>query len=128
MTKFQDSPLTLKYVERFQPFVKKHHVSPVARSKNQFLDQLRDYGSVENLDEEWKQKRYLFLIRTTRAYQKKASHRRWLSLLTWAYFTNPTHNIPDSEKEEIEEIINEMKGIKKEDDKKEDDKKEDKQE
>ena len=123
MVKFQDNPLSLKFVERFQPFVKKHHVSPVARSKNQFLDQLRDYGSVDNLDKEWAHKRYLFLIRTVPAYTKtKATHRRWLSLLTWAYYIDPIHEIPESEKQEIEEIISELKGKKSEDKKAENEK------
>ena len=124
MVKFQDNPLSLKFVERFQPFVKKHHVSPVARSKDQFLDQLRDYGSVENLDKKWAYNRYLFLIRSYPAYVKKPTHRRWLSLLTWAFFIEPKHKLPESEKEAIEEIISELKGKKREE-KKEDKKPED---
>ena len=119
MVKFQDNPLSLKFVERFQPFVKKHHVSPVARSKNQFLDQLRDFGSVENLDKEWTNKRYLFLIRSSKAYENNPTHRRWLSLLTWAYFTEPKHQIPEVEKKDIEEIIDELKGKKTEEKKEE---------
>jgi len=70
-------------VMKYMPLIIANKVSEVARSKGQFLDQYKKYGS--NLPQEWLVKRENFIKRHSVQYKKNPTLRRQLALLSWAY-------------------------------------------
>ena len=99
--KFQDKPLSVSDYLKHEKHIIKKHVSQTARSKDQIVDQMKQYESVEKLPQEWKQKRKLFLIRSVPSYVKKPTVRRWLSLIAWFYDQEPL----DEESKKIHEEL-----------------------
>ena len=73
----------LKTIEAFIPEMERLGVSQVARSKDQFLDQYRKYGS--RLPIYWDTKRTNFIKRHLVQYKLNPTYRRKLALLAWAY-------------------------------------------
>ena len=106
--KFIDHPMKLEDVEQFIDLARKHDVSPVARSTGQFIDQLKEAGDVSKLSDAWKKKRDLFLRRSVPAYEQNPTHRRWISLIMWAYYTKPKHNIPEPDVEFMEKMTSKL--------------------
>ena len=70
-------------VIKFIPLMEQYKVSEVARSKGQFLDQYKKYGT--NLPDDWKIKRENFIKRHMVQYEKNPTLRRQLALMAWAY-------------------------------------------
>jgi len=68
---------------KYMPLIIAQKVSEVARSKGQFLDQYKKYGS--NLPEEWMIKRENFIKRHLAQYEKNPTLRRQLALIAWGY-------------------------------------------
>jgi hypothetical protein len=79
MYPFINYPTILK----FMPLIIQQGVSEVARSKGQFLDQYKKYGT--NLPDKWVLKRNAFINRHLVQYKKNPTLRRKLALITWAY-------------------------------------------
>jgi hypothetical protein len=75
--------LSLKQIQRYLPRIEAENVSIVARSKDQFLDQYKKYGT--NLPQSWHIKRSNFINRHLKQYKKNPTNRRKLALITWAY-------------------------------------------
>ena len=63
--------------------MEQYKVSEVARSKGQFIDQYKKYGT--NLPDDWKIKRENFIKRHMVQYEKNPTLRRQLALMAWAY-------------------------------------------
>jgi hypothetical protein len=75
--------LSMKIIQRYLPRIDAENVSIVARSKGQFLDQYKKYGT--NLPQSWQIKRSNFINRHLKQYEKNPTERRKLALITWAY-------------------------------------------
>ena len=78
---------TLKWL----PIIEQYKVSQKARSQNGFLtNYLKNDNKIlqQSSDQPkytWKEKRHLFLMRSTPAFIKNPTIRRYLSLISWAY-------------------------------------------
>jgi hypothetical protein len=70
-------------VMKYMPLIIANKVSEVARSKGQFLDQYKKYGT--NLPEHWLVKREGFIKRHLAQYKINPTLRRQLALMAWAY-------------------------------------------
>lgn len=70
------------------PEIELYEVSKVARSPGQFVDQ---YLNNPILPKEWIIKRNNFIKRTLPSYIKNPTHRRYLSLIAWAYLPEKLH-------------------------------------
>ena len=87
--------MELEEVEDHIPEMRKLGVSHVARSSQGFIQAFRDAkGKLEDLPDEWKLKRLLFLQRSIPQYfGKQHTRRRALSLIAWAWL--PNDEIPE---------------------------------
>lgn len=81
MNKYPFVPLS--DITRVIPDIVKEGVSKRARSKGQFLDQYKKFGS--SLPPKWISTRNNFIKRTSAQYKKNPTKRRRLALLTWAF-------------------------------------------
>ena len=79
-------------VATYLPEAERLGVSEIARSPGQFIDQLSQAITVDNLPFEWQQKRDGFIGRTTAQYYNHPTYRRWLSLIMWAFWPGPRPN------------------------------------
>lgn len=75
--------LSYDEVMKYMPLIIAQKVSEVARSKGQFLDQYKKYGT--NLPDNWLVKRENFIKRHMAQYKKNPTLRRQLALIAWAY-------------------------------------------
>jgi hypothetical protein len=91
--------LSLKSVLKYEDEIIKEKVSEIARGKNGFLTEYKRYKTANAMSNAkipgklilWGKKRDLFISRTLPAYVKNPTHRRWISLIAWAYFTPKLH-------------------------------------
>ena len=93
---FEGRNMSLEEVEDHIPEMKKLGVSVVARSKHGFIQAYRDAkGKLEDLPDEWKLKRLLFIRRSYPQFvgEKQYTRRRGLSLIAWAYL--PEKQLPE---------------------------------
>jgi hypothetical protein len=82
--------LPLKEVLKFEKTAEANKVSIIARSPKGFLYYYKkNQGKLE--DPFWIKKRNSFLARTLSAYYKNPTFRRWLSIVMWAFWTEPIH-------------------------------------
>jgi hypothetical protein len=81
MNKYPFVPLS--EVKRVLPDIVKEGVSKRARSKSQFLDQYKKFGT--SLPAKWVSTRNNFIKRTSAQYKKNPTKRRRLALLAWAF-------------------------------------------
>ena len=125
---YEGRNMSLEEVEDHIPEMKKLGVSSVARSKQGFIQAYRDAkGKLEDLPDEWKLKRLLFIRRSYPQYMaKQYTRRRGLSLIAWAYL--PEKELPEF-KRKLRRKQGERKVVKKEKpEEKEEEKKEEKKE
>ena len=92
---YEGRNMSLEEVEDHIPEMKKLGVSHVARSKQGFIQAYRDAnGKLEDLPDEWKLKRLLFIRRSYPQFMNKQyTRRRGLSLIAWAYL--PEKELPE---------------------------------
>jgi hypothetical protein len=86
--------MPLRDVMKHEPRAEQLHVSLIARGKTKkpgFMDAYRVQG--KNIDDDWLRKRHSFISRTLVAYLAQPMERRWLSLVMWAYWTKPKHDM-----------------------------------
>jgi hypothetical protein len=91
--------LSLKSVLKYEDEMIKEKVSEIARGKNGFLTEYKNYKTANAMSNAkipgklilWGKKRNLFIARTLPAYQKNPTYRRWLSLIAWAYMPEKLH-------------------------------------
>jgi len=79
---------TIRYqeIEPYLSEMKEKGVSEKARSRGQFLEQLkRAGGKVSDLPDKWKEKREKFIARHLAQYKKNRTRRSYLALIAWAY-------------------------------------------
>jgi len=85
--------MSVAEVEAMLPTIAANDVSAVARSPRGFTSAYMAFRTPARMAKEWvpgervtwAQKRELFIRRTLAQYKKKASHRRALALMAWAY-------------------------------------------
>ena len=88
--------MSLKEVLLLLPKIEKYKVSKVARSEGGFLSEfIKNDGDLLKMSDEMLAKRHSFLMRTMGAYDKKATWRRYLSLIAWAYKPHKTVSEPE---------------------------------
>lgn len=81
MNKYPFVPLPV--IRNSLPDIIKEGVSKRARSKGQFLDQYKKFGT--SLPPKWISTRNNFIKRTSAQYKNRPTNRRRLALLTWAF-------------------------------------------
>lgn len=82
----------LTRVEQYVPAASRLGVSRVARSRRGFVPAYRQYKKGHMREATWRRwlkKRSGFLARQLAQYHKKASNRRWLALMMWAFEAKP---------------------------------------
>ena len=77
--------LSLKTIKKYEPEMRRLHVSEVARSPRGFLVAYKRAGSPAKLSPHWKKRRKGFIARTLPQYKKNPTKRRLLALRAWAY-------------------------------------------
>lgn len=77
--------LSLKTINKYEPEMRRLHVSEVSRSPRGFTTAYKRAGSPDKLSPYWKQRRLGFIARHNAQYKKYPTHRRRLALIAWAY-------------------------------------------
>ena len=82
----------IKHVEQYVPAASRLGVSVIARSRRGFVPAYRRYHKGHMAAEtwcRWLRRRSGFLARHLAQYNKKPTHRRWLSMMMWAFEADP---------------------------------------